>query len=776
MDWMDVKALGKGESKPGGNGEFEPDVRTEPSAAELHGFTGDDGFHDPTPSALAAPEGLLDGLNDPQREACLHTEGPLMILAGPGSGKTRVITSRIVHLVTTCGIDPSGVLAITFTNKAAREMRERVERLLPGTRGLWISTFHSMCARILRRDIEVLGGYTRDFSIFDTADRNQLLKKIIKSAGLDRTQYRAGAVGGWLSNVKNGAQDDDPEERQVDVDKDGFDEGSLEKIRRRYEKAMANQNALDFDDLLLKVLEIFDAHPGVRDSYSHRFRHVMVDEYQDTNRVQYLLTRHLASAHGNLAACGDPDQSIYAWRGADVRNILDIEKDFPGVKTVKLEQNYRSSANILGAADAVIANNTARKQKGLWTEADEGDRLVVMECGDENDEGREIAHQLTSLHAAGARWADNAIFYRANFMQRALESGLRMAGIPYQVVGGLEFYGRREIKDLIAYLRLLVNPSDEAAFTRAVAAPARGVGLKSLETIAAAASERGVPILSALALDDAVGSVRGRGRKGLIEFGILMSDLATLCDGPAELALRGLLTRIDRTRWLADMDDGDGTVDREANIDELVAHAGEFDSLHPGGGVRAFLMDVALVSDVDGLEDTSDQVVLMTLHAAKGLEYSNVFIAGAEEELLPHARSLAEAGSSEAGLEEERRLCYVGMTRAMKRLFITHCRTRRFFGEDRWMSPSRFLDEIPDEFVEGQCPEDEEAEVLGTYEAGASQEVFAPGEFVEHDHFGPGRIEQLLGNGVNARAVVQFTHHGSKQLLLQYANLRRRTR
>ena len=765
MDWMDVRELGSSSSNSSAR---EGGARRPVSQDSAGGFVEAAGD-----AAARAPEGLFDGLNEPQRQACLHTDGPLLILAGPGSGKTRVITSRIVNLVTARGVHPSEVLAITFTNKAAREMRERVERMLPGTRGLWISTFHSMCARILRRDIEALAGYTRDFSIFDTADRNQLIKKIIKDLGLDRTQYRAGQVGGWISNVKNSQREEDT--RLVNAERDGFDEGALEKIRARYEQAMQAQNALDFDDLLLKVLELFESHPGVRDSYSQRFRHVMVDEYQDTNRVQYLMTRHLASAHGNLAACGDPDQSIYAWRGADVRNIMDFERDFPGVTTVKLEQNYRSTGNILGAADALISCNRERKQKGLWTSAEPGERLVVMQCGDENDEGREIAHQLASLHARGAPWSDCAVFYRANFMQRALETGLRMAGIPYQIVGGLEFYGRREIKDLIAYLRLLINPCDEAAFVRAVAAPARGVGQKSLETILSAAAARGLPILEALGADELVGGVRGRGRGGLLAFRELMTRLTELRDGPAATALQGLLAGIDRGRWLADMDDGDGIADREANVEELIAHASEFDQSHPGGGVRAFLLDVALVSDIDGMEESTEKVVLMTLHAAKGLEFPNVFIAGVEEELLPHARSLAEAGNSESGLEEERRLCYVGMTRAKQRLFMTHCRTRRFFGDDRWMSPSRFLDEIPDKFREGESPEEEEAAVLGSYAPSAQQTTFQVGERVEHDHFGPGRIEQLLGSGVNARAVVKFVHHGSKQLLLQYANLRRRS-
>jgi DNA helicase-2/ATP-dependent DNA helicase PcrA len=741
MDWMDVRSL------------VDPLRSTPESGYES----------DPT---------LLDALNEPQREACRHVTGPLLILAGPGSGKTRVITNRIVHLITEGGVRPDEILAITFTNKAANEMRHRVERLLPGVKGLWVSTFHAMCARILRREIEVLDGYTRDFSIYDTSDRNSLLKKVIKDVGLDLTKFRPGMVGGWISDRKNkGFQDEreliDPAESL------GFDDEMLVRVQKKYEEATRTANALDFDDLLIKTLEVFDKHPGVRDAYARRFRQVMVDEYQDTNRVQYLLTRHLASGHGNLAVVGDPDQSIYAWRGADIRNILAFEEDFGAPKVIRLEQNYRSKGNILKAASAVIANNSARKAKDLWTDLGDGERVVVIECGDENDEAREIAYQIQGWKSGGGRFSDVAVFYRANFMQRALESALHLAKVPYQVVGGVEFYARREIRDLIGYLKLTMNPSDDVAFRRIVNVPARGVGETSLGRLSAWAGGQGVSMLEACRSSDALAEIRGRAKKGLALFGELMERLAPVRDVDAAVAMDLVLEEIERDRWFGEMDDGSGVADREANVDELRSHAAEFDRMNPEGKLRGFLQDIALVSEIDGLDEEVDKAALMTLHAAKGLEFKLVLIAGVEEELLPHARSLAESGDMDGALEEERRLFYVGMTRAEDRLVITHAGTRHFFGDQRWARPSRFLDEIPPELIEGQEADGDEEDVLGVYEPSENALALVVGDRVEHDHFGPGRVEQLQGSGVNARAVVRFAHHGTKQLLLQYANLRR---
>ncbi|MBK7874273.1 MAG: UvrD-helicase domain-containing protein [Planctomycetes bacterium] len=760
--------------------------------------------------------GLLDGLNAPQRAAVTHTDGPLLILAGPGSGKTRVITRRIAWLVAEAGLSPWEVVAITFTNKAAREMKERVEKLLPVS-GLWISTFHAMCARILRREIELLPGYTRDFTIYDTSDRNTLIKSILKELNIDATRFKPSAVGGWISDWKNkGYAIDRPE---LDMQADGEDDASVERevfvaVRKRYEEAMRSSNALDFDDLLLKVLELFEKHLGLRDAYARRFRHVMVDEYQDTNRVQYLLTKHLASYHGNLAVCGDPDQSIYGWRGADIRNILDFEQDFPSAKVVSLEQNYRSTGYILKAAESVIRHNAGRSGKRIWSDKGDGEKIAVLECADEEDEAREVAQQIRSLQARGTRLDRVAIFYRVNFMQRALESALRLARVPYQIVGGVEFYERREIRDLIAYLKLCVNPQDDVAFLRVVNTPARGVGEKSLGDLRNWALDRRVPLSRALQSDEALSAIKGRAKTGLLAFRELLVALEPLRDVDAAVALDQVLEKIEVERWLAEMDDQQG-VDREANIEELRAHAAAYDRMAaemkrliaetpvgergaelvqaiataqptlftappggalaaetPLGGLRGFLQEIALVSDTDAIEGDQGKVTLMTLHSAKGLEYEAVFLCGVEEELLPHARALAEHVGEEDGVEEERRLFYVGITRAEKRLVLTHCQQRLHFGQTNFCRPSRFLEELPPEVLEGGASTaggDDDA--LGAYEPATKEAALKVGDRGEHDHFGRGTIEQLQGSGVNARAIVRFPAHGTKTLLLQYAKL-----
>ncbi|MCB9913844.1 MAG: UvrD-helicase domain-containing protein [Planctomycetes bacterium] len=707
---------------------------------------------------------LLAGLNEAQSEAVRHADGPLLILAGPGSGKTRVVTHRLAWLLTERGVRPEEVLAITFTNKAAREMRERVERILPGTRGLWISTFHAFGARFLRREIEALGDWTRDFSIYDTSDRNTLLKRLIRDLGYDATQYRPAVVGSWISNWKNEHPDSAPR------DEGGLDDEVLARTFAKYQAALREANALDFDDLLLKVLELFDARPGLRDAWSSRFRYVMVDEYQDTNRVQYRITKHLSSYHGNLAVCGDPDQSIYAWRGADIRNILDFEADFGAPKVVKLEQNYRSTKTILAAADAVIRHNTQRKSKALYCEGEQGHKVTLLECGDENDEGREVAMQIQGLRAAGTRLSDVAIFYRANFMQRALETQLRFAKVPYTVVGGVEFYARREVRDLLSHLKLLVNPADDVAFRRVVNVPRRGVGEKGLETLASWAADRRTSLLAAAGSSEALLNVRGPAKKGLVAFADLLARLEPARELPAAPALDLLVQEMEYDAWMAELDDGNAE-ERQANVEELRAYAAEYDRLYPDGKLRGFLEDVSLVSEVDGMEEEVDKVRLMTLHAAKGLEFPAVFVTGLEEELLPHFRAVSES-ADESGLEEERRLFYVGMTRAKERLFLSYAAYRMHFGQTSARLPSRFLEEIPNELLDGFEPEADEADVLGVFEApSAGYGALTVGSRVRHDHFGMGTVVRLLGSGVNARATVSFPRYGDKQLLLQYAKL-----
>ncbi len=737
---------------------------------------GEDHGEDPMQGAALAPahERLLEGLNPAQRAAVTHGDGPLSILAGAGSGKTRVITRRVAWQVGARAVAPEEILAITFTNKAAGEMRERIQALI-GPSGAWILTFHAMCARILRREIEVLEGYTRDFTIYDVADRNGLIKDLIQRAGFDTTRFRPAALGAWISAGKNRRAG--PQTPPEDLaQEDGLERGLFARVSADYEQAMRERNALDFDDLLLKVLEIFEAHPGARDAYARRFRHVLVDEYQDTNRVQYLLLCHLAHHHGNLTVCGDPDQSIYAWRGADVRNILDFEQDFPGATVIRLEQNYRSTENILAAAQALIRNNRARKDKDLWSEKGAGEKLVLLECADEDDEAREIALQIRALVDRGARHDQVAIFYRANFLQRALERALRLTSTPYQIVAGTEFYQRREIKDLVAYLRLIANPADDQAFQRVVNVPARGIGEKSLADLVGWALDRRLPLTRACASAEARARIRGRARAGLEELARLLAELSTLAQGPALAAIEMVIEATGYHAHLARAAEAD-EVDREANLEELCAHAEAYDREEPQGGLRGFLQDIALVSDADGFEEGEPRVTLMTLHAAKGLEFPHVFIAGIEEDLLPHARALEEGwsqGAREAGLEEERRLFYVGMTRAKERLFLSHAEVRRHFGGEQYCRPSRFLKELPLERIEGFGERGQVSEGLGQYAAEPeSGPALDEGDLVEHDHFGRGRVELLQGAGANARATVRFDRHGTKQLLLAYARLRR---
>ena len=754
--WDEEEALAKANAEPENREMAEPSIwdvgpedTGEPIVARL------------TPSNPASIEELLEGLNPAQKEATTWVEGPLLILAGAGSGKTRVITHRIAHLVRTGAARPHEILAITFTNKAAKEMRERVERLVP-EKGLWISTFHSMCARILRREIEVLPGFTRDFTIYDTSDKNQLVKTILKEMNYDTKRFRPGMVSGWISEWKNTSWAE-AGEHSDDGQIQGYEDEVLVRTRRRYDEKMRQDNALDFDDLLIRTLEIFEQHPGVRDQYARRFRFVLVDEYQDTNRIQYRLTRHLAGHHGNLAVCGDPDQSIYAWRGADIRNIMDFEQDWPGAKTVKLEQNYRSTKKILRAAQAVIANNSERKEKDL-TEGEEGSDICVLECGDENDEGDSIAGMIHDFKGKGYSFGDMAILYRVNFMQRALERGMRFAGVPYQIVGGVEFYKRREIRDLVSYLQLIVNPSADVACARILNVPARGIGAKSVEKLSAWATDRRVPLSRACASKEALTNIRGRAKNSMASFAELLESWLPLPDLGASHSLRQVIEDVGYWRHL---DNGEPeAMTRAENVEELMASAENWDKEFPKEGLRGFLQEVSLVSEVDGFSSEDGQVALMTLHAAKGLEFPVVFIAGLEDELLPHANAML----SEGGIEEERRLMYVGITRAREQLVLTRAVVRNHFGEFISRNASRFLDEIPPELYGEESEVEMMENALGSFDDKSSN--LKVGMWVFHDHFGSGSIEELMGSGPNARATVKFDSAGRRTLLLSYANLK----
>ena len=725
------------------------------------------------PADGPAAADLLEGLNEPQAHAVRHSAGPLLILAGAGSGKTRVITRRLAHLVATGRARPEECLAITFTNKAAAEMRDRVARLGADT-GIWIATFHALGARLLRREIEILGTHTRDFTIYDTTDRNQLLRELVRDLGYDTTRFAPGFVGSLISNAKHQRFVAPSGEPVYSHDQGDQVEELVADLARAYEQRLERNNALDFDDLLIKTLLLFEREPGVRDTYAHRFRYVLVDEYQDTNRVQYLITRHLSSVHGNLAVCGDPDQSIYAWRGADVRNILDFERDFEGAEVVKLEQNYRSTSTILAAAQSLIVHDTARKPKALWSAGPEGEQLAVDRYGDEDEEAGAICVQVARWVEAGGRYDEVAVLYRANFLQRALERALRLSGVPYRISGGVEFYQRKEIRDLLSYLQLLANPQDDIAFRRAVAAPARGIGARSLEILSEAARNQGRSLLACAGDPEVLSTIRGRARNSLAAFAGMMEEQSGLLADRVGEALERLIEEIDYESYLLGLSDGSGE-DRVENVEEWVSNAHAYDQSEDAGGLRGFLEEVALVSETDdGVtadgENDRGRVTLMTLHSAKGLEFPLVCVVGLEDGLLPHARALEEGDGGES---EERRLLYVGMTRAMRKLVLSHAETRQQFGERTWRQPSRFLDEIDPQTMEHGTADLDEESALGTWDAGQAPEL-AEGDRVHHEHFGSGVIERLSGSGANARATVRFANAGTKVLLLSYAKLEQR--
>ena len=651
---------------------------------------------------------LLSGLNPEQREAVLKTEGPLLILAGAGSGKTRVIAHRIAHLVSDGLTEPDRILAVTFTNKAAGEMRSRVEALL-GTdcRSMWISTFHALCARLLRREAPQIG-LSRDFVIYDSSDQMTLMKHVLREAGLDGT-LQPRVVLSRISHAKNRMEATDG----IPGAWTSRDE-QVSKLFASYTKALKEANALDFDDLLLKTVELFEQSASVRERYSKKFRYVMVDEYQDTNRPQYLLVRHLATHH-NLCVVGDPDQSIYKWRGADLRNILDFEHDFPEVATVRLERNYRSTQVILDAASAVIANNRNRKEKRLYTERSGGAKILYYRAGDDLDEAEFVSRtSRMALHEDPENTV--AILYRTNSQSRTLEDALRRAGTPYRIIGGVRFYERKEVKDALAYLKLILNPHDDVSFRRVVNVPARGIGkgvMESLEAIPLPAetdTHTLSPLLAELhprASNDSLWSrllhgidrrlLPNRSLASLTAFRDLILNLAAIAaEEPVSLALGKVL---DRSGYLQDLRDerSEEAEGRIENLLELVSAAREYESRNPEPSLGGFVDQLSLLSDVDEEAGAKNaRVVMLTMHSAKGLEFPIVVISGLEEGLFPHSRS----SDDEVELEEERRLCYVAITRAQRRLVLTSAARRRVFGDYQSTEPSRFVDEIPAELIE----------------------------------------------------------------------------
>ncbi len=633
-------------------------------------------------SDLSVPdEELLAGLNPVQREAVTHHDGPLLVVAGAGSGKTRVLTHRIAHLVRDHGISPFEILAITFTNKAADEMKQRVEALVgPVARKMWVSTFHSACVRILRREAAKLD-YPSNFTIYDQSDAVRLVGYVVRDLGLDPKRFPPRAVHAAISAAKN----DDVSAAVYRERAAAIFERKIGDVYVEYQQRLHKAGAMDFDDLLLVTATLLRQHSDVLEHYRRRFRHILVDEYQDTNRVQNELVLALASEHRNICVVGDTDQSIYRFRGADIRNILEFEEAFPDCTVIVLEQNYRSTQTILDAANAVIANNLGRKPKELWTDSGGGQLIVRYHADDESDEAQWVAHEVSRLHDEGERWGDVAVFYRTNAMSRVVEEHLMRLGIPYTVVGGTKFYDRREVKDALAYVRAVVNPIDEVSIKRVLNVPKRGIGDSTVGRLDAWSTANGGAFIEALRRSEAAG-VSGRAVKGIAEFLDLLDDLTEVVpDGPAAV----LEAALDRTGYVADLQ-AEHTIEAEGrleNLAELIGVARDFND------VNEFLEQVSLVADTDDLAEGADEtsVVLMTLHSAKGLEFPSVFLIGLEDGVFPHLRSLGEPDE----LEEERRLAYVGITRARERLYLTNAWSRMLYGATQYNPPSRFLDEIP---------------------------------------------------------------------------------
>ena len=728
----------------------------------------------PTEPGADRAERLLADLNEPQREAVRHGEGPLLVLAGAGSGKTRVLTHRIAYLLATGAARPGEILAITFTNKAATEMRERAEALVGrSARAMWVTTFHSACARMLRTDAERLG-YSRGFTIYDESDSLRMLKRCMDELHVDPKRYPPRAIRSQVSGAKNQLVD---AEAYAQAAGSVFEETAA-AVFELYEKRMLEANAMDFDDLLVRTVNALELYEEVRERRRRTFRHVLVDEYQDTNHAQYRLLRLLTAEHGNLMVVGDEDQSVYGFRHADIRNILDFERDFPEAEVVKLEQNYRSTQTILSAANAVVERNRERRPKRLWTELAGGEPLRLHELGDEHEEARWVAGEIERLgEEEGVRREEVAVFYRTNAMSRVLEDTLVRFELPYQVIGGTKFYERAEVKDAVAYLSLLVNPADQVCFARVVNSPRRGIGNTSQGRLAAHANTTGLPIWEVAGRAEEVPGLGAAAIKAVSRFHETMEDLRRQAESaPVAELLQAVLSQSGYLDALA----AERTVEAEGraeNLEELVGVAAEFDVNHELEGegevtaLEEFLQQISLYTEQDGLGD-EEAITLMTLHNAKGLEYETVFIVGCEDGAFPHMKALEEGGE-----EEERRLCYVGITRARRRLYMTWTRERRLFGRAEHNLPSRFVDELPEELVER---EGGGAPTWGAAaEAGAAQPIepgpaleLRSGDDVVHASFGDGVVTAVEPGGV---VVVRFAGDGSeRKLMADYAPIRRR--
>lgn len=727
---------------------------------------------------------IFDTLNDRQCEAVKHTEGPLLITAGAGSGKTKVLTCRIAHLLE-LGVAPYRILAITFTNKAAKEMKERVTNLVGAQAdSIWLSTFHSFCAKLLRFEVDGFHGYTRNFTIYDSSDQLVLVKDCLKKLNLDDKQFMPRSVLGTISSAKNVLMD----AKAFAAKASDFYEQKVADVYALYQEKLRENNAVDFDDLLFLAVRLLQEKEDVREKYQSRFQYILVDEYQDTNHAQYALTKILAARWRNICVVGDADQSIYAWRGADICNIIDFTRDYPDAASIKLEQNYRSTKTILHAANAVIDNNESRPKKTLWTENPAGNKIIHYQAQTEHDEADYIAGVIYNRHEISHEpYGDMTILFRTNAQSRVLEEKLMRYAIPYTMVGGTKFYDRKEIKDVLAYLRLLYNPEDSLSLTRIINVPKRNIGATTMEHVATYAEEQGISLFEALSSTDEI-PVTKRAKASLENFAAMIFDLLNDIEGKDVLSL--IETVIKQTGY-GDMLDKEAEHDpqgesRKENVGEFLSVAKDYMDSNPDGNLQDFLENVALVSDVDDFESSDSKVTLMTLHAAKGLEFPVVFLTGLDEGLFPHSRTLLDPSQ----VEEERRLAYVGITRAERQLYVTNAITRTMYGRISAYMPSRFLAEIPPQLMEdyhrkSAMPQSRTTAVPGKQRVSiltkpvasslpkkhAVTDTYAKGDKVRHKIWGIGTVLQVIGEGANMQMKIQFPTKGVRQVVVKYAPL-----
>lgn len=741
------------------------------------------------------------GLNPQQAEAVINTEGPMLIMAGAGSGKTKVLTCRVANLLQK-GVRPYRILAITFTNKAAAEMRERVNNMSgPAAKDVWLFTFHAFCARFLRMEIDKLPGYNKNFAIYDTDDTKKLIKGILKELNIDDNRFSPNKILNKISDAKNKLID--AEHFSQSIDSVDFNDKKVAEVYERYQTQLKLNNALDFDDLLMLSIKLLQENKEVREKYQERFDYLLVDEYQDTNHVQYLLTKILAEKHRNICVVGDADQSIYGWRGADIQNILDFEKDYPDAKVIKLEQNYRSTQIILDAANAVIENNTGRKPKNLWTDNKGGAEITYFCANDGRDEARFVIEQVQNLQQTkGKKLGDMAVLYRTNAQSRIFEEMLVKSGISYNMVGSLKFYERKEIKDIIAYLRVIFNPADSLSLLRIINVPKRGIGDASLAKIQAYAAANNISLFEAVSNAAAIDGLSSRFVSKLDDLSRIIFEMMNQIDEIPVANLINLL--LNETGYVKELENENTpqSQNRIQNLNEFITFAQEFDENEEERTLENFLASVALVSDIDESEIDSDAITLMTLHSAKGLEFPIVFIVGMEENIFPSAQAIKKEWEDDSKMEEERRLCYVGITRAKEKLYLSSAKARTIYGEDQYNKPSRFLFEIPQNLIK-TIKRQERFSALENFKqvsekysarpqkpastfnphsfmpqkpaaaAGGTGTRFNTGDRVSHSKWGEGMVVSVKDSPDGQEVKVAFAGAGVRSLLTKYAVLKK---